>query len=253
VLVNTLLNAEHEEGNQMRKYDVAYVPNGPMSYYPVKDLQDMTLDEIINKYIKTCAKANGSVSVCSKCQSVCREGKRAIQLIANEVYNDPPIPLYGGKTMIEKAREENMKRRQKMEAEKNGTPIEQKREYIKWDGWWEESVASGDQIKWIMTNMGLTRAKAKKKIYQYKWAHGLTKEETVKEKPVEEKQVEEPKTISLDANIETKLNELMKKQESHKKEMDRYMSLYNKEKEAYDAIAHKIDVLCSAIDIVNGN
>ena len=72
----------------MRKYDVAYVPNGPVNYYPVKDLETMTLEEIVKKYIKTCGKANGSVAICSQCKSPCREGKRAIQLLANKVYDE---------------------------------------------------------------------------------------------------------------------------------------------------------------------
>ena len=46
----------------MRKYDIPYVPNGPVNYYPAKSLQEMTLVEIKKKYIKTCAKANGDVS-----------------------------------------------------------------------------------------------------------------------------------------------------------------------------------------------
>ena len=107
----------------MRKYDVAYVPNGPVNYYPVKDLETMTLEEIVKKYIKTCGKANGSVAICSQCKSPCREGKRAIQLLANKVYDDPPIPLYGGKTLIERAREENMKRREEMNKENKNENI----------------------------------------------------------------------------------------------------------------------------------
>ena len=79
----------------MRKYDVAYVPNGPKHEYPVVALQDMSFDEIVDKYIRTCAKAMGKVAECSKCKNPCAEGKRAIQLLANNVYNDPPIPLYG--------------------------------------------------------------------------------------------------------------------------------------------------------------
>ena len=160
----------------MRKYDVAYVPNGPVNYYPAVPLQDMSLEDIKKKYIKTCAKANGDIAICSKCKTPCKEGERAIQLTANQVYNDPPIPLYGGKTLIERAKEENMKRRQ-LEAERKANEnmetaekkenISKKKTVIRWDGWYETSLASGDQVKWLMTEMGLSRTQAKKKIYQY--------------------------------------------------------------------------------------
>lgn len=246
----------------MRKYDVAYVPNGPINPYPAVKLEDMTLEEIINKYLRMCAKANGQVSACSKCSAPCREGKRAIQLVANKVYNDPPIPLYGGKTLIEKAQEENMKRRENMESK-----IEQpkkKRSYNRVTDWWETSLASGDQVKWLMTELGLSRTAAKKKIYHYKYDHNLLKtDEPVKEKIDKEepaKEIEEPKqcvTVSVakalasNDSIEAKLEALLAKQEEHKKAMDRYMELYNKEKEAYESIKQKTDTLCSAMDILN--
>ena len=259
----------------MRKYDVAYVPNGPSNYYPVKALEEMTYTEIVQKYIKTCGKANGNVSICSQCKSPCREGKRAIQLLANEVYNDPPIPLYGGKTLIEKAREENLKRREqkndnlsslaealkKANEEQKTVKTERKkgRTEVPFDGWWEVSLESGDQIKWLMDEMKITKTQAKKKIYQYKYNHGLIKEnktETVKEiKPVEEVKVAEEvipvETKPMDSNIESKLEKLLAKQEEHKKAMEHYMSLYNQEKERYEQIKMKTDILCGAMDILN--
>jgi len=260
----------------MRKYDVAYVPNGPMNSYPAKPLEEMTLEEIVKKHIKTCGKANGNIAVCSQCKSPCREGKRAIQLLANKVYNDPPIPLYGGKTLIEKAREENLKRREKMEKDNNVTLLakaledarneatkkepkktdKKKRDYITWDGWWEESLKADDQVKWVMTQMGLTRAKAKKKIYQYKWSHGMTGTAATN-KPDEKKETatateEDLKEITqADTGIEAKLEKLMAKQEEQKKEMDKYMALYQKAKEEYERIKQKTDILASAMDILN--
>ena len=41
-----------------------------------------------------------------------------------------------------------------------------KRNYTKLEGWYEESLASGDQVKWLMDKMGISKTKAKKKIYQ---------------------------------------------------------------------------------------
>lgn len=231
----------------MRKYDIPYVQNGSMNMFPSPKLEEMTLDEIIKKYLRTCAKSNGQVSVCSKCLAPCTEGKRAIQLLANKVYNDPPIPLYGGKTLIEKAREENMKRR---EAKTEKEP--EKKKYMKREGWYEDSLASGDQVKWLMTEMGISRTQAKKKIYQYRYTHGMTGSEA---KPVEKEEsseeVQEIKNLVDNSSIETKLETLMKKQEEHKKAMEKYLELYNKEKEMYEQIKLKTDTLCSAMDILN--
>ena len=273
----------------MRKYDVAYVPNGPVNYYPSKELEDMTLDEIVKKYIKTCAKANGKVSTCSKCKVPCKEGKRAIQLVANQIYDNPPIPLYGGKTLIERAKEENMKRKQneavqvtkenfnelkdaleKAKEEALGKPVEEeknkptkeetKRKYLKVDGWWEASLASGDQTKWLMENLNLSRTQAKKRIYSYRYVHGMTgekKEERPaevkvekKEEVKEEKKVEEP-VKSIDASIESKLEKLMKQQEQCQKEIDTYQKLLDEAKAKYEEVKKKADILCSAMDILN--
>jgi len=254
----------------MRKYDIPYVPNAPAHLYPAKPLEEMTLEEIVKKHIKTCGKANGNLAVCSQCKSPCREGKRAIQLLANKVYNDPPVPLYGGKTLIERAREENMKRRENMEKDNNVSSLakaleeahrseekkdeKKNRNYIKWDGWWETSLESGDQVKWVMENMKLSKTQAKKKIYQYKWAHGMTGNTEEKEEPVtpvvEEPKVEES-VVQMDTTIESKLEKLMAKQEEQRKKMDEYMALYQKAKEEYERIKQKTDILASAMDILN--
>ena len=256
----------------MRKYDVAYVPNGPANYYPAKDLSEMTLEEIVAKHIKTCGKANGNLAVCSQCKSPCREGKRAIQLLSNKVYNDPPIPLYGGKTLIEKAREENLKRKENAsnisiladalaEAHKEEHPKKKKRgSYLAWDGWYEEATKTGDPVKWVMDNMKLSKTQAKKKVYMYEYHHGLrqVKEEPKKEtvEPVsKETKVEskENKTESkaVDAGIETKIEHLMKLQEEQKKAMAEYQKLYEEAKKEYERLKAQADVLCEALDILN--
>lgn len=254
----------------MRKYDIPYVQRGPATYYPVIPLEDMSVKEIVDKYIKTCAKANGQVSACSKCQSPCKEGKRAIQLLANQVYNNPPVPLYGGKTLIEKAREQNMERRKQMDEEKveaNAEEKPQKRERgrrpeVPFDGWYEVAMNSGDPFKWLMTEMGITKTQAKKKIYQYRYRAGLTgdgnksiieKHEDQKEEvePVETKEEVKPVEKPAENSIEAKLEMLMKQQEKHKKKMDEYMELFKKEKEEYDKIKQKTDILCNAMDILN--
>ena len=210
----------------MRKYDIPYVRRGPATFNIPKPIEELSLEELKHKFIRTCGKANGNIKYCSEqCKTQCSEGKRAIELTES-------IPLYGGKTLIEKAREENAKRK---EEKKN-------KDYIRWDGWWEESLASGDQVKWIMTNMGLDRAHAKKKIYQYKWYHGIK----------DSKENKEERTLK-DSSLEEKLEQLMNEQEKHKQKMNEYMTLYYKEKEEYDKYKEKADILCNAMDILNNN
>ena len=232
----------------MRKYDIPYVPNGPVNYYPAKSLQEMTLVEIKKKYIKTCAKANGDVSECSKCKTPCPEGKRAIQLIANEIYNDPPVPLYGGKTLIERAREVNAKRKadktldNKQDQEVNIT--KKKRIYIA--NWYEKAMASEDPVKWIMETYGCDKAKAKQKIWDQRYKMKKQGKQVNIAKPSTENSL-----IKEESSIENKLDLLMKEQENQKKTMEEYMRLYEEAKKRYDEIKQKTDVLCNAMDILN--
>lgn len=270
----------------MSKYGVSFASSRNSHPFPVKELEDMTLEEIVQKHIRTCAKANGSLPECSKCKTPCKEGKRAIQLLSEKVYNDPPIPLYGGKTLIERAKEENMKRR---EAENKAVPVnsdnmgslinalekakqealginkpqpvkESKKEKIKRGEWWEPSLASGDQITWLVENMGLSKTQAKSKIYQYKWAHGMIEGTSGRKKKVQEpkkakdvkeenKQPEEQKIEN--GSIETKIEWLMHQQSKLEKEMAEYKKLYDEAKAKHEKIKQKVDILCSAMDILN--
>ena len=247
----------------MRKYDVAYVSN-PKSYYPPTDYKKMDLKELVEKYIKTCAVANGKVAVCSTCKTPCEYGKRAVQLISNEVYNDPPIPLYGGKTMIEAAKEENMRRRrEKEEAEQReklkeieskvatkATP--EKRVYYKTEEWWDKSIEYGDQVAYLVNELGFSKTKAKKAIYYYKSKHGLIEGPTIRiEEPVKETPIETPIPVKRDSSndvllstMELKMDELMRLEAEYKANIDKYTKLYNEVKE-------KIDTLCKAMDIFN--
>ena len=252
----------------MRKDGIPYVPNGVYNPpFPAVPLQDMTLEEIKKKYLKTCAKSQGNPAVCSKCPTPCAEGKRAIQLLANQVYNDPPIPLYGGKTLIEKAREENIIRKQKSEQKKEEEKkMPKEKQYI--DNWYEESLASGNQLAWIMEKYNMTKTQAKKKVYSYRYRNGLTNKEyftkgqgntpPVVENPekvrasivVPEKQQNE-NIVNDSETIESKIDNLMKKQTEYKHEMDEHYKAYLLAKETYESFSKKIDVLCSAMDIMN--
>jgi len=247
----------------MRHYDIPYVANGPMNYYPATPLEDMSLDEIVKKYIKMCGKANGLVSVCSKCQTPCREGQRAIQLLANKVC-DAKIPLYAGKTLIEKAQEQNKERRMQMEnkveeqKEVKKEPKKRRGVGVPYDGWYEDAVASGDAVEWLVDKMSITKTQAKKKLYQYRYLHGLTgktkteiSDEKVNEVKSEVKTEPVNESVVQNSPIEVKLEALLKMQEKHKKAMDEYLHLYEEAKVEYEKIKNKTDILCSAMDILN--
>lgn len=222
----------------MRTSDIAYVRN-PARYYPPVSLEEMSLKEIVDKHIRTCAKANGQVSICSHCVSPCREGKRALELVSGDKQVETEVPLFDGKTMLELARQQNAERRAQMEVK------EEKPKKIHWKNWYEEAKASGDAVKWVMENMGLPKAKALNKIYQYRYYM-----KTKGSAPVEQPMQEEPKpTFTFD----DKLAALMKEQEEHQKEMLRYKELYEQEERLVASYKEKIDVLCKAMDIINGH
>ena len=246
----------------MRRDGIPYVKN-PQNYYPPIDINKLTLEELRQKFIKTCGKANGNLSVCSKCTTPCNEGKRAMQLLANEVYNDPPVPLYGGKTLIERAKEENMKKRAAKAAEEANVlkaseePKEEKpkkRKYQKMEDWWEKSLEAEDQTQWIMDNFKVSKTQAKKKIYSYKYTHGLTgtvETPVLKTEPVKEEvksEVKEEQNVTKNSNdivfmtMESKIDDLMKLQSEYKKKVDEYSAKYKE-------VSDQIDVLCKAMDV----
>lgn len=256
----------------MRKDGIPYVSNGAYNPFPAIPLQDMTLEDIKKKYLSMCAKAKGDPSICSKCTAPCPEGKRAIQLLANQVYNDPPIPLYGGKTLIEKAREENMLRKQRLEEEKKNEeqkmtePKRKKRQQV--DGWYEESLKADNQCKWVMEKFGMTKTQAMKKIYSYRYRNGLSNKEYLTNKFSQTNHViedpdkvkeeikatveDKPEYRPSDADsIEGKIDKLMKQQSEYKRIMDDHYKEYLQAKEVYESFSKKIDVLCNAMDIMN--
>lgn len=274
----------------MRTYDIAKVPNGPYNPYPAVPLQDMTLDEIKKKYIRICPKAYGDVAKCSKCESPCREGKRAIQLVANSVYNDPPIPLYGGKTLIERAKEENIKRRaelEKAEEEKKKAEEELKKEKEAKpkrkgrapaiEGWYDKAYESPDPLKWIMDTFNLSKAKARQKVYAHQHVHpelrttkplwpadqkkveagrkgGMT-EKTVRVEngPVikTETPKEASKTGSALESYEDKISTMVKLQDEYKQKAEEYQKKAEEYQKMYLELKAKVDTVFEALNILD--
>ena len=248
----------------MRRDGIPYVSSGVYNPpFPVVPLQDMTLEEIKKKYLRMCAKCNGDPSVCSKCPTPCAEGKRAIQLLSNQVYDDPPIPLYGGKTLIERAKEENMQRRKLLEEQKQENKPKRHRNHKDPEGWYEESLKAEDQLNFVMKMFNMTKAQARKKIYSYRYRNGLTDKnyKTQNRGKITEHVIKETietlaEDIAVQNNleenvIEHKIDTLMKEQEKAKQEMDKRYQAYLEAKNIYEGFSKKIDVLCSAMDIMN--
>lgn len=246
----------------MRRDGIPYVKN-PSVLYPPVDYKKMDLKELTEKYIKACAKANGAVSTCSLCATPCEYGKRAVQLVANQIYNDPPIPLYGGKTLIERAKEENKLRKEKEAIDKKQEDKPKKRApYLRGDEWWAESLKYGDQVEYLEKEYGYSKTKAKATIYRYRSRHGLAgspntpaeleakntpekKDEEViiqTAEPVKEENKPAVKGDVVVSTMELKLNELIKLQDEYKSKAEEYMKLYNQAKE-------QVDTLCKAMEL----
>ena len=210
----------------MRRYDIAYVHN-PAHYTPPVDYMDMDVNQLKKKYIDTCAKSNGMISNCSRCENPCVYGKRAIEIISGDT---SIVPLYDGKTLIEKAKEENMLRKKEQVDKKIS---KDNRAYI--DDWYSKAMSSEDPVKWVMNTYNIDKTKAKAKLYQWKRRHKECKEEVK----------QEVKTVMpIPESIETKLEKLYKEKELIQENI-------NKLQKQYEEINNKIDVLCNAMDIMN--
>ena len=224
----------------MRTYDIAYVPRGTVVGYPPKALKDLTLDEIKKKHLSACAKSNGNVERCRACQQ-CEYGKRAVQLTVERTYTDDGIPLYDGMTLIEKAKQENMLRRKEKE-QMNKKISKDNRAYI--EDWYSKAIASEDPVAWVMNAYEIDKTKAKAKLYQWRKRH--------EEEPVKEPAKEVAKEVKpIPEGIEAKLERLYNLQKQYEDGMNSLRKQLDKAQKEYDEINRKIDVLCSAMDIIN--
>lgn len=159
----------------MRRDGIPYVPNP--SYYKVpKDYKDMDLQELKTTYIKTCAKSHNSLAVCAECAGQCEYGRRALELIGGNITNDKDVPLYDGMTLLQKAQEENRKRREQMEETNTVSKVETKTLRGRPRAtWYEESTKAENQVAWTMEKFGITELQAKRKLASFRYNHGLTK------------------------------------------------------------------------------
>lgn len=217
----------------MRTYDISCAKQTPRMNFPIRDLEDMTLEEIKNKCLSSCAKSNGNVSVCSKCKTPCAHGKRAVELLAKEMSD---IPLYDGMTLIERAKLDNMRRRQKEENKEVSKEKRSKDNRLYISDWYGKAMASEDPVEWVMKAYNIDRKRASAKLRQWKKRHN-TEEVTAPK-------VKEDAALIGFESVETKIDSLMKMQDEYKKKVSHYQNLYNE-------VSKKIDILCSAMDIIN--
>lgn len=203
--------------------------------FPYPALEEMSLQEITKNYL--CAKSEGKISNCKKCEAKCIYGLRALALFFGE--DNAKQEEDAGPTILERARA--------AKAAEEG-----KKKKIKIENWYEKAEASGDMTKWVMENFNLTKTKAKSKIYSYRYDHNLTTKtkakENTQEPEVKPEPVNEKPTLATDnssiSSIEEKLAQLMKLQDEYKAKAEKYQKLYEEAK-------RKGDILCNAMDIMN--
>lgn len=210
----------------MRTYDVAYVPNSkPLALMP--EVDELDLMTLTKNYL--CHKSRGIVANCMSCESKCLYGKKAIELLGLTSKNtDNPI-VKMALSQIDSAREEMIAK----ENEKN-----KMKETLKRGDWYEECVKQEDQVKWLMDTFNISKTQAKRKIYNYRYLHGLLSKENKMDKTKEAEPAKEPE-ISEDGFFETmkrKLESLEKDKEEYKKMISKFERLYEQAKDQADAL-----------------
>ena len=253
----------------MRTYDVPYVPNPNKALYPNPPLDSLSLQEITKQYL--CGKSEHKLSNCRKCTEKCIYGIRALELFFGAENRKPEENKEEAMTILERFRraKEAEKKKPEMSVTKNG------HKFIK--DWYKQAEASGNIVEWVMENFDLSREKALSKIYNYRYclnkkqknneivemvtksADPVEKPDETSQKPAEEvkpepaekkpaekveKKPEEP-AEKQENPIEEKLAYFMRLQDEYKKKIEEYQKLYDEAK-------RKGDILCNAMDIMNG-
>lgn len=236
----------------MRTFDVPYVKNPSKSVFPNPPLDSLSLQEITRNYL--CNKSEHKISNCRKCNEKCIYGLRALEMFfGTEQKKEEPA----GPTILERARQAKLnEQKSEVSVTKNG------HKYVK--DWYKQAEASGDIVQWVMDTFGMARDRALAKIYNYRYNQNKKQKnqlivKTLEEKPVqkaeapaEEKPVEKPveqpaetQSEKQESPIEEKLAYFMRLQDEYKKKIEEYQKLYNEAK-------RKGDILCNAMDIMNG-
>ena len=259
---------------EMRTFDIPYVKNGYVPPVTSVPLEEMTLQDITKKYLRSCHKSNGLVSACRDCVQQCVYGEKAVELTFGRKRTEGTGAYEG--SLLQQARLANEQKRieEKKAEEKKEEPKEQAKETKKRrynqdpEGWFEEAMAQPDPIKYVMDRFGKTKTQAKKKIYMYRYLHKPDKDGEEKtpemqvnassvvdakpaETPSETAQPEEKptdiKTASdddlLKQMMDRKLELLMNQQEQIESEIKACQTKLTKVKEQIETICKTMDIL----------
>lgn len=254
---------------------------------PVPSLEDMSLTEIVDRYLKTCVKSNGFVSKCIACKDKCVYGKRAEDLAKGLVSPGMSKPVAYEGSMLQMARMQNeLERMRKAKTEVQPKPEPEKKTEEKPEAskkplkrgesfktWFEDSLKAPDQVAWVMEHFNISRTKAKNKIYQVTYSNDEAREMVKKYRPQGEQNMAEPEPAKeepvvevapvmpvvsddelLRKAMERKLEMLMNQQESVEADLKKYQEEFErKTQEAHSkitSIKDQIDTICKTMDIL---
>lgn len=226
----------------MRKSDIAYVPN-PSSPTYVPPLEEMDLRTLTKNFL--CGKSHGLVSVCKQCESKCAYGQRALDLLSGKASSSPDLFVPYDQTILARMKAEKEEKKEENSSKKKVARNRQD------DGnWYQEAMAAEHPYEWVAEHFGIPVNKARKKVYQYRYAHkDKCAEQRIEEKHEEPETAYEPTNVQTEpprkayADLETKLDELMRQQEEYKKLADEYTRKYQDAKEKADLLARAMDIL----------
>ena len=126
----------------MRKSDIVYNPPLPYVANDLKRVEDMSLEELNNRILKTCAKCHGDYTICEGCMG-CDEGRMLIMKLKEE----PKNKLSGILKM------------------KNMSPVAKQEEAKKL---YRDALLSGDPVEYLMKACEITEERAKSRLSVYK-------------------------------------------------------------------------------------
>ena len=190
-----------------------------------------------------CGKSQGLLTSCRDCENKCIYGKRALELAAVRpvTENVPYDQTILGKMRAEIASKQKDDQEPIRSTKRVTAPENQ--------GWFLEAMKAANPYEWTAEYFNIPLKKAKKKIWQYRYAHkaelqeaGVKTEETKpEEKPVERRAY---------SDFEAKLDSLMKLQEEYKTKQEEYQKLADEYAEKWKEVNDKTDLLVRAMEIL---
>lgn len=191
------------------------------------EIERMDLIDVRRKLMKFCDESQGAIGPCRSCMRKCAAGKWAIQL-----YDRLQVPKTEEPEVTKNNSEENET------AKQNVGKVAQ---------WYIDATASADPVDWCVNKFGISRQKAKKKIYMYEYNHFRTvrtsNTDTAPSKPRSKKRVSEGPTVKVDDDdfsLMSDLQEKMKILTRRKEECDTELAYHQSQVEKLTAKKKKI-------------